>query len=483
LQLSRLLELAGYGIHLPGGDPEVESVTHHSGWVRPGSLFVAIRGATDGHRYLGAALAAGAVAVVGEGPQLQLPVPYLVVPDARAALADLAAALEGWPSRDLAVAGITGTDGKTTTTWLLQHLLRGPGEPCGLLSTVGYDLGDGELTEFPAHFTTPEAPQIQGVLAELRRRGTRRVAMEVSSHALALQRVRGVRFELAIWTNLSPEHLDFHGTMENYFAAKRSLIERAPFAVLNAEDPWARRLADRPHWSYGLAPAADWYPLQLLDLPEGQALRVRSPLGELETVLPMLGRYNAANALAALAAAAKMGVPLAELARRLRSFPGVPGRLQLLIHNPFRVVVDFAHTPPALGKVLATLRETTSGQLRVVIGSAGGRRDPSKRAPLGETATTWADWAYFTEEDCRDTPVEQILAEMERGALACGKRNFSSVPDRTQAIFTALSEAKAGDTVLLAGKGVEPTLERGGQVLPWNEAGVARSALAELGLG
>ncbi|GHF62488.1 UDP-N-acetylmuramoyl-L-alanyl-D-glutamate--2,6-diaminopimelate ligase [Deinococcus metalli] len=481
----RLPELAA-ALKLPTDVPDVpvRGVTHNAAWAGPGDVFVAIRGARfDGHTFIPQVAAAGAVAVLGEGlPEGQTSLlPYLTVPDARAALADAAAALSGEPSRTLKVVGVTGTDGKTTTSWLTRHLLRAAGLSTGLLSTVGYELPDGVLRHFPAHFTTPEAPQVQATLRDMLHAGAGAVVLEASSHALALDRVRGVAWDVAVWTHLSSEHLDFHGSVEHYFAAKRQLIERSPFAVLNADDPWTARLR-------GVAPtevtysaegqAAEWQAREIEERATGLHFYVTSPLGAFGAALPMIGRFNVANALAAMAAAAHLGAAVPDLVAGLASFRGVPGRMELVpggVDDP-RVVVDFAHTPPSLEKALTTLRATTGGQLWVLLGSAGGPRDPSKRAPLGEVATRLADHAVFTEEDHRDTPLKDILREMERGAG--GRTNFVSIPDRRGAIEHVIRAARPGDTVLLAGKGPEDTLERGDHTLPWNEVQEARNALA-----
>ncbi|WP_029479609.1 UDP-N-acetylmuramoyl-L-alanyl-D-glutamate--2,6-diaminopimelate ligase [Deinococcus frigens] len=494
----RLQELAA-ALNLPSTetssadlpDPQVRGVTHNADWAGPGDMFVAIRGARfDGHSFIQKVRLAGAVAVLGEGlpDGMTSPLPYLHVPDARAALADAAAALERHPSRELSVVGVTGTDGKTTTAWLTRHLLRAADLQTGLLSTVGYELPDGELRHFPAHFTTPEAPQVQRTLREMVTAGAAAAVLEASSHALALERVRGVEWAVAVWTHLSREHLDFHGTVENYFAEKRKLIERARHAVLNADDPWTARLT-------GLAPQqttysaeghqADWTAHDIEEGANGLSWRVASPLGEFQALLPMIGRFNVANALAGMAAAAQLGATAEQLTAGLASFRGVPGRMELLpgdgpaSKSPApRVIVDFAHTPPSLEKALRTLRTTTPGRLWVLIGSAGGPRDPGKRAPLGEVASQLADHAVFTEEDCRDTPLDEILREMERGAREAGRRNFTTVPDRAEAIADVIRRAQPGDTVLLAGKGPEDTLERADGTIPWDEGAVARAALA-----
>lgn len=487
----RLSELAAeLAASFSGPDAEVRSVIHNAAWVQPGAAFVAIRGGRfDGHDFMQQAREAGAVVVIGEGLSegQEAPLPYLTVPNARQALADAAAALAVHPSRALKVVGVTGTDGKTTTSWLTRHLLRSAGLATGLLSTVGYELPDGELRHFPAHFTTPEAPQVQATLTDMLEAGAQAAVLEASSHALVLERVRGIAWDVAIWTHLSREHLDFHGTVEQYFADKRKLIERAPFVVLNADDPWHEQLI-------GIAPAevtysaedkpADWQAHDIRELGGGLQFRVTSPAGEFEATLPMIGRFNVSNALAAMAAAHRLGASAEQLQSGLASFAGVPGRMELLPRGEGqpRVIVDFAHTPPSLEKALATLRATTGGgRLWVVLGSAGGLRDPSKRAPLGEVATRMADEAVFTEEDCRDTPLTDILNEMERGAREGGHTNFHSIGDRREAIRFAVTRASAADTVLLAGKGSEDVLERAEENIPWNEVEEGKAALAARG--
>lgn len=487
----RLADLAA-ALQLPapaqGGDAAVGGTTHNAQWVRPGDAFVAIRGArADGHAFIGDAVARGAVAVLGEGlpAGVACPVPYLRVAHARAALADAAAILAGHPSTRLAVVGVTGTDGKTTTSWLTRHLLRTAGLATGMLSTVGYELPDGVLRHFPAHFTTPEAPEVQRILGEMVAARGDAVVIEASSHALELDRVRAVDWDVAVWTQLTSEHLDFHGTVEGYFAAKRRLVERARFAVLNADDPWTARLrglagggAPGAETTYGVDAACDWRASGIAERNTGLEFDVASPLGRFQAALPMVGRFNVWNALAAMAAAARLGATVEQLVRGLATFRGVPGRMELVAAQDIRVIVDFAHTPPSLEKALDTVRATTRGELWVVLGAAGGNRDPGKRAPLGAAATSLADHAVFTEEDHRDTPLAEILTEMERGARAAGRANFVSIGDRAAAIRHAILRARPGDTVLLAGKGPEDTLERDGVALPWDEVGEARAAIA-----
>ncbi|WP_022921107.1 UDP-N-acetylmuramoyl-L-alanyl-D-glutamate--2,6-diaminopimelate ligase [Ornithinimicrobium pekingense] len=472
------------------GDTQVTGVSHQADWIRPGQAFVAVRGARfDGHSFIGEAVEAGAVVVLGEGlPEHALcPVPYLRVPHARAALADAATAIMGRPSDELSVVGVTGTDGKTTTSCLALHLLRSAGRSTGLLSTIGYELPDGVLRQPPSHFTTPEAPQVQHILREMLRHGATDAVVESSSHALAMDRVRGVSYDVAVWTNLTGEHLDFHGTMEQYFADKAKLVQRARHSVLNADDlPWFDQLlplateGGRTCTTYSAEGGeADWRATDVQEGAEGITFTLHAPDGRFSASLPMIGRFNVANALAAMAGVAATGVATAELVEALAGFDGVAGRMEMVERGEGepRVIVDFAHTPPSLEKALETVRVTTDGALWVVIGSAGGPRDPSKRAPLGAVATRLADHAVLTEEDHRTTPLRDILEEMERGAREEGRTNFVSIGDRTEAIRYAVCSAAPVDTVLLAGKGPEETLERDTETIPWAEIEQARAAL------
>lgn len=449
----------------------VAGVTHDSRKVEPGFVYVALKGQRhDGHDFIPDALKRGAVAVVGENA-LSLPVPYARVENARRALSALAAAFHDHPSRVLKVIGVTGTDGKTTTSHLIHYLLNALGTPAGLVSSVGYAFGDE--WRFPeGHFTTPEAPELQAVLAEIRDRGLTHAVVETSSHALAQHRVADVDYDLAVWTHLTPEHLDFHGDMEGYFEAKAELVRRAPFSVLNAGCPYARRLFSRPHLAYGEGGAL--FARNVEESPEGLRFFVVDEGQEFPVVLPMIGAYNVENALAALAALKALGHPVNEAARALARFPGVPGRMQVISSRPVRLVVDFAHTPKALEKALSALRPTTEGRLLVVIGAAG-ERDPGKRRPLGAVASRLADVAIFTEEDSRSEPTEKILAELAAGARE-GGAEVHRVPDRKEAIRLAARLARPGDTVLFAGKGHERTLERADAVLPWDEAAEVRRA-------
>lgn len=487
-------------------DPDVVDVVQDHTRVRPGSLFVARVGARfDAHALASEAVRRGAIAVIGEKDAREpaedrpdarmlgaLGVPYVRVPDARRALPYLAAAVAGHPSEALRVLGVTGTDGKTTTSYLL-HWLLSETYRTGLLSTAGIRLGD-ETFAPEGHFTTPEAPEVQSFLARFRDGGASHVVLESSSHGFALHRLDAVRYALATWTNLSPEHLDHHGTFEAYREAKATLMRRAPRAVLNRDEPDFATLAGvvgTETTTSDLLPAAERvvtygaHPdaaVRLASVEQRQgalALQLAIEGTEYTATLPMVGVYNAWNAAAAVAAAHLEGVAIDRALARLVTFPGVPGRMQVVKAAPFSIVVDFAHTAPALEKALAAVRPAEGepgGRRVIVVVGAAGERDPGKRAPIGAVAVRHADFAVFTEEDSRSEPTDAILAAIADGARAVGAREgerFVLVPDRRAAIALAIERARPGDVVVLAGKGHERTLERADEVLDWNEAAEA----------
>lgn len=488
MNLSKLISDA-LGVQLELPEVDVTKVEQDTRGLEPGlnAVFVARRGAAqDGHRFVPQALERGAVAVVGiasPDEQKGFPwhggVPYIQVPDDKVALAKLAATLHGRPSEKLFVLGVTGTDGKTTTSYLLHHLLS---PDAGLISTAGAKVG-AETLPLPGHFTTPEAPAVQELLARFVAAELPYAVVESSSHGLALHRLDEVAYDVGVWTNLTPEHLDFHGTFERYRDAKAQLMDRAEVSVLNLDEPEYGFFAARARESvsYGLAEGATFRAVDIREGPGALSWRLEYGGQTFAATLPMVGRYNVHNALAALAAAHLAGVPLELLLERLTTFPGVPGRMQVVQTEPFAVVVDFAHTPTALTKALGAVRPQVAGRLVVVVGAAG-ERDPSKRAPLGERAVRGADVAIFTEEDSRSEDPNEILAQMAAGADGAGGRageTYLVVPDRREAVRRAVALAGPGDLVLLAGKGHERTLERRHETLPWDEVAEARAALAE----
>lgn len=465
----------------------VRGVAQELSKVVPGGVFVARMGTrVDGHRFALQAERAGAACVVGtrdaSGGVAGLSIPYLHVPDDREAVARLASAFFGRPAERVRVLGVTGTDGKTTTAALTWWLLNGA-DGAALLSTALVRVGD-EPGETEGHFTTPEAGEVQAFLARAVAAGLPHAVLEASSHGLAQRRLDEIAFARAVWTNLSPEHLDFHGSLEAYREAKLALIRRAPAAVLNRDDAAYPTFAAEAasHVSYGVHGEADWRLLEHEPEPGHLRLRIGAPDGRAYAGrLRAVGTFNAWNAVAALATAAAEGVDPNAAMERLRTFPGVPGRMEVVQARPFAVIVDFAHTAPALEKALGAVLPATGGAKIVVIGAAG-ERDPGKRGPLARAATFGADRAIFTEEDARSEDVQAILASMAAAAEEAGGvegRDFDRVPDRREAIRAAVRRARPGDVVLLAGKGHERTLERSTETLPWDEAAEARAALGE----
>jgi len=444
------------------GDPEVTTIAQDSRHVPPGALFCCVRGdRADGHRFAPDAVAAGAVALVVERP-LDLGVPQVVVGAVRPAMALLADALHGHPSRALTVVGVTGTNGKTTTVSLLGSVF----------STAGWSSGViGTLT---GARTTPEAPELQAALAAMRDRGVRAVAMEVTSHALAQHRVDGVRFAVGVFTNLSRDHLDFHATMEAYFAAKASLFEvgRVAHAVVNLDDPHGRLLADTvgvPVTGFSLADAPD-----LVVGARVSRFRWRST----EVVLPLGGRFNVSNALAAATAASVLGIDADVIARGLASAAPVPGRFELVdAGQPFSVVVDYAHTPDGLDQVLKAARELAADHQVLVVFGCGGDRDATKRPAMGEVAARLADVAVITSDNPRSEDPGAIISAVKRGVPGTAGARVLVEPDRRAAIGLALAEAHRGDVVVIAGKGHETTQTIGDRAVAFDDRVVARELL------
>ncbi len=498
MKLGPLLQATGARLADDARFVDVRAIAYDSRRVAPGSLFVAIAGFhRDGHDYAADAVARGAVAVVAER-ELPLTVPVAVVADTRAALADVAAEFFDHPTERLRVVGVTGTDGKTTTVHLISQVLEAAGERTGFATTVDFKLGDHEWPN-ESRQTTQEAVEIQEFCAELLVGGATWGILEATSHSLALGKLRGVDVDIAVFTNLSPEHLDFHGTMQRYLDAKGGLFELLAAgrdkgvpktAVVNADDPRWQYLADRAagarSLTYGIAAHADVQGVILAEDAAGSRIRVDHAGASVELTLPLVGRFNVQNALAAAAAGIAAGATLEHARAALSRARAVSGRMERIeCGQPFSVVVDYAHTPEALDKVLGLLRPLTKGRLIAVFGSAG-ERDRAKRPKLAEAAARHADYFVVTQEDPRLEDPATILAEIEAGAVAAGKRrgdDYAVIDDRRAAVAEAMSRAAPGDTVLLAGKGHEGSIIVGEQKRPWNEAEAARGALRALGYG
>jgi UDP-N-acetylmuramoyl-L-alanyl-D-glutamate--2,6-diaminopimelate ligase len=474
------------------GEPPraVSSLVADSRRVEPGGCFVAVPGLKqDARRFIPEAVRRGATLVVTEGePLAGLPVAQVLVPSARTSLARLAGAWYGHPSRALTLVGITGTNGKTTTSYLVEALLRGKGLATGVIGTVQYVLGEERR---PAGQTTPEALELQGMLALMRERGIRGVAMEVSSHALALSRVDGLAFDVAVFTNLTQDHLDFHGTLDAYREAKRRLFELlaespkpARTAVVNADDPSGQAMVhglDLPVLTFGLGPGARVRALEHASSLDGIRMTVEAPGGRLALASPLIGEHNVMNLLGAVATGLALGLELGPIGSALSAVGAVPGRFeQVNAGQPFLVVVDYAHTPDALQRVLATARKLTAGRLGVVFG-CGGDRDRGKRPVMGGIAARLADRVWITSDNPRSERPEAIVDEIVAGVRAAGAdaTRYVAQPDRGAAIRAALDWAKSGDTVVIAGKGHETYQIVGSEVLPFDDREVARAILSE----
>jgi UDP-N-acetylmuramoyl-L-alanyl-D-glutamate--2,6-diaminopimelate ligase len=462
----------------PGGaEVEISSLAYDSRAVEPGTLFFCVRGErSDGHDHAPEAVAAGAVALVVERP-LGLGVPELMVASVRAAMAPLAVRFYRDPSATLRVVGVTGTNGKTTSVFLLAALLEAAGERCGLLGTVKSVIGG---REHPVIHTTPEAIDLQAAFRAMLDSGDRACAMEVSSHALALHRVDGTHFAAALFTNLTQDHLDFHADMEDYFAAKRRLFEADPgVRVVNVDDPYGQRLAaDFPAAvTFALAAPADYGARELEFGVAGARFVATTPEGELELRTRLPGRFNVANALGALATARALGVPLKLIAATLPAVAPAPGRFQALDEGqPFTVLVDYAHTPDSLENVLRAARSLASGRVVSVFG-CGGDRDRGKRPQMGRISAQLADVTIVTSDNPRSEEPAAIVDEILTG-IVDGDGAVDAIVDRSAAIAQALALARAGDVVVIAGKGHEQGQEfAGGRKVPFDDAQVARDAL------
>jgi UDP-N-acetylmuramoyl-L-alanyl-D-glutamate--2,6-diaminopimelate ligase len=469
------------------GDPdrEILGLTHDSRAVAPGFLFAALRGAVhDGAAFIPEAVARGAAAVLVDR-DVPLPVGATVVRvgDARRALGQLAAAFFGHPSRRLRVIGVTGTNGKGATTYLIEAILRAAGRRCGIIGTMGVII-DGEAV--PSSRTTPEAPDLQAALALMVERGFHDVAMEVASHGLAQERVGGCHFEVGVFTNLTRDHLDFHRSMEAYRAAKARLFAVLPakgWAVLNADDPSAavmRAVTCARVMTYGLREPAEVRGRNVRLHLRGSEFVAETPAGAVDVSLRLAGGFNVANALAALAVGITQDVPLATMAAALSAMPGIPGRVESVdTGQPFAVVVDYAHTPDGLENVLRTAREITGGRLIAVFG-CGGDRDRAKRPEMGRIAAQWADHVVVTSDNPRSEDPEAIIAEIRPGVEAGAAARDVLVeyePDRRRAIAAAIQAANADDMVVLAGKGHETYQEIAGVKYPFDDREVVREIL------
>jgi UDP-N-acetylmuramoyl-L-alanyl-D-glutamate--2,6-diaminopimelate ligase len=471
-------------IHLSGsGEEDVKSIVYVSSQVTPGSLFAALKGEKrDGLDFVEEAWKKGAVAVLADRPKpAKFPGAWAEASDCREALALAAANFFGRPSRKLTVAGVTGTKGKTTVTHILESILQEAGFRPGLIGTISYR-GPGFSDE--AQRTTPEAPDIQRLLRRMLEAGASHVLLEVSSHALDLKRVWGVEFDVAIFTNLSGEHLDYHGSLEEYFEAKKKLFflnSKKQTAVVNMDDPYGRRLLEELPMktiTFGCEAAAIVRAADFSFGQDGLRLMAEYPGGRMELRSPLMGRHNLYNILAALSAGLALNIPLSGISAGIARLSGIPGRLEKVDNEEgLLVFVDYAHTDSALRSLLETARGLKPSRVILVFG-AGGDRDRSKRERMGEVAAELADWTFLTSDNPRSEDPAAILAEIEKGFQQRENKNFTSLPDRREAIARALSFARKGDIVLVAGKGHERIQVIKEERLPFNDVDVIREVLA-----
>lgn len=504
--MTTIAELVGHldsaTLHGDGATPVAE-IEYDSRLVQQGYLFAALKGGyADGHDYLRQAGERGATtALVNRGTTkdtLHAFRAVIEVTDSRAALAPLSAAFYGFPSREMTVIGVTGTDGKTTTSHLIEAMCRANGRPTGMIGTVEVRIGD----DFELHDlrqTTPESLLVQRLLARMRDRSVDTVILEATSHGLALHRLDACEFDIGVVTNITHEHLDFHGTVENYRAAKGILFQKVAEArarnklgavVVNIDDEGARSIQSYASgcrvFTCSLHPDADAdiFPVDLDSDPGGSSFTLVTPDGAARLRLQLPGRYNVANALAAAGAGAALGMSPEAIAKGIESLQFVPGRMESVDEGqPFGVIVDYAHTPEAIRSVLREARRVASGRVLVLFGSAG-ERDIEKRAAQGAVAVEHADYAIFTSEDPRFEDPEAIIAEIASGAEGAGGRSgvdFECIEDRQDAVTALLRAAEPGDVVVLAGKGHERSIIYGADKRPWHEAEAARRALRALG--
>ena len=468
-------------------DREIASICYDSRRAQKNSLFVALRGQkSDGNSFVDNAIERGAVAVVSEQEFPQRRATTVLVKNARRAMADLAAEFYGNPSLGLRVAGVTGTNGKTTTAFLLKHLCEAVLLRCGLIGTIRYEIGERIL---PAPRTTPESLDLQELLYQIRSAGCKAVAMEVSSHALAQERTRNVEFDAAIFTNLTQDHLDFHGTMESYFEAKVKLFggmagqpRKKGKAVINHDDRWGNALIarlgkdhpDLPIVTFGMGALADFRASAVKMDFSGTQYQLEAQGKTYLVRLPLIGAFNVYNSLGALAGASALGVDLRTAIKALSNAPSVPGRLEPVpVKRQFRVFVDYAHTDDALTNVMKTLRDLQPRRLIVVFG-CGGDRDRAKRPLMAAAVERLADWAIVTSDNPRKEDPEAIIAEVRNGFRGTA---FETIVDRREAILRAISLAQPKDIVLIAGKGHENYQEFADSTVPFDDLTVARQAV------
>ena len=477
MQLNELVK----NIHFKGipDNREISAITYDSRKVKPGTLFVAIAGEnSDGHEFIPQAIENGAVAILSNGrsPKTTV-VPILQVKDPRLAMSHISAQFYGNPSAEMNIVGITGTNGKTSITHILYHILQTSGATCGTLGTLGFQTPTGMVS---TGFTTPESVELQQMLQTLQLAGVDNLVMEISSHALDQHRVDNVEVDIAIFSNLTPEHLDFHGDMENYFKAKLQLFQTLAVdktAVINFDDPYAQRICSSISAkciTYGMNKKADLHPVQAEFTTNGikAQLQFREHIISIDSLL--LGEYNLSNIMAGVAAALSMGVSISQIENAVKNMPPIPGRMELISCDcPGKVFVDYAHSPDAYEKLFSSLSRLTTGEVKLLtVFGCGGNRDSGKRSEMAKISEKYSAFSFITMDNPRNEDVENINADIIRGFSG---DDFTVIPDRKEAITTALKKMDENSILLILGKGQENYQEIGSVKIPYSDIEIIRA--------
>ncbi len=474
-----------YGVNIIGNvNEEIRGITHFSKKVEPGYLFAALKGQkTDGNEYIMEAVDKGAKAILSEkNAPSNFPITWIQVYEPRRVLALISSKFYGFPSKKIDVIGITGTNGKTSITYILENIFLKANFSVGVIGSINYRYSG---KEFSASLTTPEAPDLQRILKEMKDNGVTNCFMEVSSHSLELNRVLGINFKVGVFTNLSGDHLDFHQNMEDYYQAKKKLFmpeNNEMKAVINIDDPWGERLRKEisiGFISYGLREKADIRVRKYTLSENGIKALIKIPQGEIEIYSPLLGKPYLYNILASIGVSLIFNIPIEKIKEGVSWISQIPGRMEKVPNNlNINVLVDYAHSDDSLRNLLETVNQITRGRIILVFG-AGGDRDRSKRPRMGEVAGRFSDFSIITSDNPRSEDPLQIIKEIEKGFMKIRKKNYIVIPERKEAIWEAINMAKEKDWVLIAGKGHENYQIIKDKIIPFNDKEVALQALRE----
>lgn len=486
MKLSELIKSLPHKCDIGDTEIPIHGITYDSRKVGPGFLFAAIKGEhLDGSRFVHDAVKRGATAILAESETSSVGIAQIVVPDVREAMAKLAASFYGEPCNDMTLIGVTGTNGKTTTTYLAESILRAAGFSVGVVGTINYRYGD---KTFNTPHTTPESPDLQKIFKEMADNGATHCVMEVSSHGLAQKRILGARIAGGVFTNLTQDHLDYHRTMEEYFASKSKLFtdfvaqEKNGFAVINVDDQWGRQLSQRVGgkiFRYSLSSDAEIKPAQVAYSEKGIEAVVNTPIGNIKISSSLMGAYNLQNIMAAVGVGIGLGLDRQAVENGIVNLKKVPGRLERIVSDDgFQAVVDYAHTGDALERVLSTMRPLTKGRLITLFG-CGGDRDRGKRPIMGEIATRLSDFTIITSDNPRSEDPLEIIKEIERGIKNGVKGSYTTISDRHEAIRYAIGMAAPQDIILVAGKGHEDYQIIGDKKIHFDDTEEIKKAIEE----